>query len=180
MKCVPQPRRHSFPQGLSPNSRRLGLRRSRERTGEAELPWAAGGSRRLREQQSQGHQSSTHVFPVASKQGQEWCRTSCAVWVRGFQSPLGRPVTQAAYPRPGERPRQAVADPSVPCLHYWHPHPRARKPLGVLCPSSGCSLLATTNCHSKLLEKKNQTPNIDAPDSLSPTDCLVCVTRRIF
>ena len=52
MKCVPSPTRHPSPRVSHQTAGAWASVEEQECTGEAELPWAAGGSRRLREQQS--------------------------------------------------------------------------------------------------------------------------------
>lgn len=61
---------------------------------------------------------------------------------RGFQSPLGRPVTQAAHPRdPASAPQQAAA--RTLCFHVCTvgaPSPLGRKALGSPLPVLGMCL----------------------------------------
>ena len=109
-KVCPQPRPAPFPQGLSPNGRRLGLRGE---AGACRRDQASLGCGRL--QAAVGvtivrHQSSTGTYSLSlGSRGRGGVGLLCSL-PRGFQSPLGRPVTQAVHPRDqASAPRQAVA-----------------------------------------------------------------------
>ena len=85
-----------------------------------------------------------HVFPVAWKQGQGWCRTPVlsASWV---SEPSGQACDSGCTPAgPSERSSAGGGrDPLVPCLHCRRPAPACREAFGgVPCPSSGCAFLS--------------------------------------
>lgn len=165
-EVCPQPRSALFPQGLSPNSRRLGLRggagahrRSRASLGCGRLQ-AAPRATILR------HQSSTRTYSLSRRsRGRNGVGLLCCL-PRGFQSPLGRPVTQAAYPRDqASAPRQAVA--GTLWFHVYTigtPPPRARKPLGVSpAHPRDVPFLATTNLSFQTVREKKPNSKYRCP-----------------